>query len=328
MSELKRCHRLDGLEPDNLLAFLALLGLLRALETARPDWRPRAAWDLDSAPLRPFLKLQEPVSQKRVAEAARAGVRKLAQAHDFGGRSKLKLSAREARELLESSVDDALKGDGTRAALWSALVSDAAAKPKADAIDRTPFCLLDVAQTNFLKSLAAVVSLDALPGDGDREEHLLQAIARALFATWRREDDTPSFRWDPVEDSRHAYRWAAPTDEKQGVEHGANVLAAIGLPILTVVPQQRRGEVRLLTAGGEFSPDFSFAWPIWREPASLQSIRCLLLHPDMRTPGALAHLGLEEVRTTRRINAPGSKYQNFTLAHTEASSSPAHTPRP
>ena len=25
-------HRLDGLEPDNLLAFLALLGLLRTLE--------------------------------------------------------------------------------------------------------------------------------------------------------------------------------------------------------------------------------------------------------------------------------------------------------
>jgi hypothetical protein len=311
MSELSRRHRLVGLEPDNLLAFLALLGLLRSLEAACPEWHPRAAWDLVSPPLRPFLKLQEPVSQERVAEAARSGVRKLAEAHDFGGRAKLKLSAGEARDLLKSSVDD-----GTRATLWSALVSDAAAKPKADAIERTPFCLLDVAQTSFLKSLAAVVSLDGLAGHGDREARLVQAIARALFATWRREDETPSFRWDPVEDSRHAYRWAAPTDEKQGVEHGANVLAAIGLPILTVVPNQRSGEVRLLVAGGEFSPDFSFAWPIWREPASLQSIRSLLLHPNLRTPGALAHLGLEEVRTTRRINAPGSKYQNFTLAHT------------
>ena len=28
-------HRLEGLEPDNLLAFLALLGLLRALATIR-----------------------------------------------------------------------------------------------------------------------------------------------------------------------------------------------------------------------------------------------------------------------------------------------------
>jgi hypothetical protein len=323
MSELSHRHRLDGLEPDNLLAFLALVGLLRALEAACPEWRPRAAWDLGSAPLRPFLKLREPVSQEKVAETARAGVRKLAQAHDFGGRSKLKLSAGEARELLKSSVDDALKGDGTRAALWSALVSDAAAKPKADTVDRTPFCLLDVAQTSFLGNLAEVVSLDAFPRRGDQEKHFVHAIAKALFASWRREDETPAFRWDPVEDSRHAYRWAAPTDEKQGVEHGANVLAAIGLPILTVVPHQRSGEVRLLTAGGELSPDFSFAWPVWREPTSLQSIRCLLLHPDLRTPGALAYLGLEEVRTTRRINAPGSKYQNFTLAHAEAVASSA-----
>ena len=37
-------HRLDGLESDNLLAFLALLGLLRALEAADSTLHPRAAW--------------------------------------------------------------------------------------------------------------------------------------------------------------------------------------------------------------------------------------------------------------------------------------------
>jgi hypothetical protein len=46
--------RLDGLEPDNLLAFLALLGLLRALDTRRPDWHSRAGWDLNQPPLRPI----------------------------------------------------------------------------------------------------------------------------------------------------------------------------------------------------------------------------------------------------------------------------------
>ena len=34
-------HRLEGLEPDNLLAFIALIGLLRALEAARPGAGPR-----------------------------------------------------------------------------------------------------------------------------------------------------------------------------------------------------------------------------------------------------------------------------------------------
>jgi CRISPR-associated endonuclease/helicase Cas3 len=52
-------HRLEGLEPDNLLAFLALLGLMRTLETARPHWQPRAAWDVECPPLRPVLSLME-----------------------------------------------------------------------------------------------------------------------------------------------------------------------------------------------------------------------------------------------------------------------------
>jgi hypothetical protein len=318
MTEPVACHRLEGLEPDNLLAFLALLGLLRALEASSPDWHPRAAWQVDVAPLRPFLKLREPASPEMVAEAAAAGVRKLTKAYDFGGRSKLKLSPGEARELLMSTVDEAMEGDGTRAALWSALVSDAAARTKADAVHRTPFCLLDVAQTSFLKSLAEVISLAVLPGRGDRERQLLQSIAKALFAPWRRQDETPSFRWDPVEDSRHAYRWTAPADDKQGVEHGANVLAAVGLPVVTVVPSQRDREVRLQTVGVEVSAEgLSFAWPIWREPASLSGIRALLAHPDLRTQGALAHLGVDHVKVARRFTPPGSKYMNYSFA-TEA----------
>jgi hypothetical protein len=315
MTEPSGRHRLEGLEPDNLLAFLALLGLLRSLEAARPAWRPRAAWEFDTAPLRPFLLLREPATQDLVCEAVAQGVRELAQAHEFDGLTKLKLSPGEARERLVEAVRRAQKGDRRCAEVWSALVSDAAAKAKADAVERTPFCLLDVAQTSFLKNLAVVCSLDVLPR-GDQQKLFLEAIAKALFIAWSREDQTPSFRWDPVEDSRHAYRWAAPTDEKQGVQHGGNVLAAVGLPLVTAVPTQRSGHVRLQVVGGEVSGRFSFAWPIWREPISLSSIRGLLTHPDLRTRGALAHLGVDQVRLTRRISPPGSKYANFTLATT------------
>lgn len=46
MSEPITSHRLIGLEPDNLLAFLALLGLLRSLEAIPEGKRlfPRACW--------------------------------------------------------------------------------------------------------------------------------------------------------------------------------------------------------------------------------------------------------------------------------------------
>src|ERR1051325_4340960 len=78
MREIGNARRLEGFEPDNLLAFLALLGLLRALETVRSNWRPRAAWDLDHPPLRPLLILAEMAAPMTVCEAAAEGARALA----------------------------------------------------------------------------------------------------------------------------------------------------------------------------------------------------------------------------------------------------------
>jgi hypothetical protein len=92
------------------------------------------------------------------------------------------------------------------------------------------------------------------------------------------------------------------------------MLAAIGLRALTVVPTQRSREVRLQVLGGDIAGGFSFAWPIWEKPGSLSSIRALLSHPDLRTPGALAYLGVDQVRVSRRFTPPGSKYANFTFA--------------
>ena len=92
-------YRLEGLEPDNLLAFLALLGLLRALEASRPKWFPRAAWDLDQPPLRPILTIAEPASQGLICEAAAEGVATLSLRIDFGSASDLKLNESAARSL-------------------------------------------------------------------------------------------------------------------------------------------------------------------------------------------------------------------------------------
>ena len=273
-----KSHRLDGLESDNLLAFLALLGLLRALEIADVGLYPRAAWDIDQPPLRPRLFLARELSRDDVAEAAAMGVANLVQAHDFGGLSKLKLSPDEARKILAEVASASSRESRRKADLWSALVSDAVVKDKV--VERTPLCLLDVAQTNFLKAMASVCSAESLPKRNRKQVPASGLIADAIFLEWRREDDTPSFRWDPLEDSRHAYRWAAPTDDKQGVEHGANMLAAIGLPSLTVVPG-KHGRVLEYVRRQTASQGFSFAFPIWRDPASLTAIRALLSHPKL-----------------------------------------------
>lgn len=79
MSEAVPRHRLDGLEPDNLLAFLVMLGLLRSLE-ATPKGKnllPRICWQLDSPPLRPELSVNPPVTREEVAAIADEGIQRL-----------------------------------------------------------------------------------------------------------------------------------------------------------------------------------------------------------------------------------------------------------
>jgi hypothetical protein len=67
-----------------------------------------------------------------------------------------------------------------------------------------------------------------------------------------------------------------------------------------------------LLGGQEDDEGLSFAWPIWRAPASLATIRALLSHPDLREPQALDHLNVDHVRITRRISL--ERYRNFTYA--------------
>lgn len=320
MSEPASRHRLDGLEPDNLLAFLALLGLLRALERACPDWRPRACWDIDQPPLRPVLILSEPCERSAIAEAAAEGAALLAEIYTFPAQSPgalqsdLNYTVSFASRLLKEIV--ALKNrDG--ADLWAALMCDAAAKD--DRIEATPMCLLfGQGHQHFLARLSEVPRMAVPPprGRGRRTIELSAAdtIDQAVFQPWKREDPTPGFRWDPAEDVRYALRASNPSDEKSTTQHGANRLAVLGLPVFTVTPVQRGDRVRLRAIGAMSGRDFAVAWPIWRDPASLAAIRAMLSHPSLASGKAdeLAHLGVVQIRRSNRIGV--GKFMNFTRA--------------
>lgn len=320
MSEPARRHRLDGLEPDNLLAFLALLGLLRALERARPNWRPRAAWDIDQPPLRPVLMLSEPCERGSVAEAATEGAALLAEAYKFPAESQgtvqsdLNYTASFARRLLEEVLDPKSRD---AANLWAALMCDTAAKD--GRIEATPMCLLfGQGHQHFLARLSEVPRMAAPPprgrGKNAMELSAADTLEQALFQPWKREDPTPGFRWDPAEDVRYALRANNPSDEKSTTQHGANRLAVLGLPVFTVTPEQRGGRVRLRVIGAMSGRDFTIAWPIWRDPASLAAIRAMLSHSGLARGklDELAHLGVVQLRCAGRIGV--GKFMNFTRA--------------
>lgn len=310
-------HRLEGLEPDNLLAFLALLGLLRALETAEPGWRPRVRWD--GVPLRPVLTTAAPTTPDAVAEAAARGCGELAKDYDFEGEANLTFDRVRARSFLETAV---LSGARLRCALLDALFSDGAVGEKGKVL-ATPLCaMFGQGHQHFLGRLETVPK-GILPKSLAKQKrppdlnapHFIHA---ALFVPWTREDETDSFRWDPAEDRRYALRFENPSGDAGRTVHGANRLAAIGIPALPGTTIERRGGVRFLMVGAAYGTDnlVEITWPAPQRPASLCALRALMAHPALSAaapdPATLRRLGLRGAWRTRRISV--GKYFNFTRA--------------
>lgn len=325
-------HRLDGLEPDNLLAWLALLGLLRTLEHARPAWRPRAGWTVDEPPLRPRLQLRTPVTRDELLAVTAGGIGALARLHDFGG-AELKLPAgSETRDLLAHGA----RGPRHTADLWAALGSDAAKSSDGSELEPTPLCLMfGAGHQRFVERLADVPRTPEPPlrgnGRGATTVAEEESLAEALFSPWTRPDATKGFRWEPAEDVRHALRARDPTDPatRETTQHGANRLAAIGLSVLTVVPQRHGTDVRLGLVGGARTRtgEWRYAWPIWREPVTLAAVRAMLVHPRVHEPAVRATLGIVEVRTARQIRS--ERYRNVTrAAAARRAGAPVHPPSP
>ena len=310
-------HRLAGLEPDNLLAFLALLGMLRILDHSRLEWRARVGWTVDTPPVRPVLVVAVPATEDEILAAVAEGLKDLARRHDFGQIKDLKLSREEATERLRHVV----AGDRYISDLWAALLSDAAVRDrnKVQEAEPTPLCLLfGQGHMHFMSRLASVPQESVPPARGSGRKKITiretDCLREALFKPWTRPDATFSFRWDPHEDVRYALRATDPTSSKtkETTQHGANRLAAVGLSVLTVVPRMRAGTAQLGVAGGERRGGFAFTWPIWRDPISLATIRSLLGHTGLDKPATRDALGVVELRRARRISV--GKFMNFTRA--------------
>ena len=234
------------------------------------------------------------------------------------------IRGRMLERVIRDAVCSAEPTARTRADVLAALMTDGAVKDAKNAdeppVDPTPLCLLfGQGHQHFLERFSAVPATLAPPPRGRGKNAVTltasQCLAEALFAEWRRDDPTFSFRWDPDEDVRYALMAGDPTDAayKGGTQHGANRLAAVGLAALTIFPEERAGRARPAIIGGEFGVEgFSLAWPIWREPASLAAIRSLLAHPRLREANGVAHLGVDHVVAARRISV--GKFLNFSRA--------------
>jgi hypothetical protein len=300
---------MPGLEADNLLALLALLGLLRALETAKLAWLPRASWK--GPPWIACLHLAEPADESAVAKAAAQGVERLSAKYDVAKRRDVKFDRAEYRSYARK-----LRNDPTSAALAVALTAEVPAKREGGLYAAPLVMMFGQGHQHFLERLVAVPRGDlpsrlrrVKPRPNMRDP---RKLAEALFEPWARKDDADGFRWDPKEDQRYALRFGDPSKEGAApTVQGANRLAAIGFLTCATAPRARR-----MTVVGAFhnNKGWEFAWPIWSQPISRRAIEAFLAHPALVNGElqALRALGVLEVQCARRIS--NGKYMNVTRA--------------
>jgi hypothetical protein len=308
-------HRLVGLETDNLLGFLALLGLLRAVDRSRPVWSARAHFE--GMPLNARLSISATVSDDEIAQAAAEGCAAYAGAYTFGGHKDLNFDRVVAHELLEDAL-----AEPDRSELLAALCSDAAVRDDGR-IEPTPFCaLFGQGHQSFLERLEKITSGElprALREKRGIDLNSAAYIKKALFARWEREDATDSFRWDFEEDRRYALRETEPSGDATTTEHGANRLASLGLISLRSTPTIQRGRVSLATrcaSRGGPRRGVRLTWPIWGVPLSLAAIHALLDDPRLaeERPSFVGWeaYGIYQARRVHRIMT--GKFVNFTRA--------------
>lgn len=282
---------LRGPAADNLLALLALLGLLRALDAARPQWHARVAWA--GTPWHPVLHLKGEADENVVADAAAEGITALAPAFAFDGFKDITYSANEFRKAAEQAIQAA---DPLAADVLAALGSDANVRDnKGERIEATALCLIfGQGHQHFLERLERLAQ--------GREEGDWKQIRAALFDRWRYAEEGLTFRWDPAEDRRYALGFADPSGEKIRTQPGANRLAVLGFASFPTAPAADR----LRTAGHRRrAREQTLTWPVWEVPASLGAVEALLRHPalqaDVPPRDRLAPLGVAEAMRARRI---------------------------
>jgi hypothetical protein len=302
---------LPGIEADCLLAFLALVGLLRSLEHARSRWCPRISWS--GPPWLASLHVTASVSEAEVAAAALEGVEQIACQFNVFDKADVDFAPSEYRDYANQCRDELHGG-----ALAAAICAEAPLSKNGKKLLAAPLVMMFGQGHQHFLSRFVEVSRNTTWKKGALEKgSTLQGsdkIAEALFSPWKRSDPTPAFRWDPEEDQRYALRFRSPSLEGAApTMHGANRLACIGFLSYSTVSN----EPHPLAVGSRRDNgrgEVEFVWPIWSPPISLLTLGALLVHPDV-VGGRLDRMrvhGIFEIYSCRRIQ--NGKFLNVSRA--------------
>ena len=128
-------------------------------------------------------------------------------------------------------------------------------------------------------------------------------LGEALFGPWKYVDKGLSFRWDPDDAKEYALRWRDPSVGGVSSIWGANRLAFEALPFYPVMPT---GKKLRTTAFRSRKRSHEFTWPVWSQPASMDTVRSLvnlveIQQEELESRAALRAMGVDEIFRVQRV---------------------------
>lgn len=279
-----------GIEGSNPLGFLAALGAFRLLDLVWPKSGIRLRWVRDGGWRPEALGL--PVEGE--AELCRILHEQApwAPLDAFEGLGKnLTVPRRLFAGVVRKTIDGADSGDRRAADFAAAFGCEVLDDQDKDRIRYTDLCFITGSGHQDFLGTARGLEQSVQPG------HLREA----LFGPWRRADAKLSMRWDPEDAKEYALRWRDPSIGGVSSVWGANRLAFEALPLFPVVAADAARTIGFRRRRREHD----FTWPIWTEPASLDTVRGLL---GLRTFGEdnpnrsdLRAMGVGEIFRAQRV---------------------------
>jgi hypothetical protein len=301
---------MPGLLAHQPLGFLAACGLLRSLTEWREFGWTKLSWKKDAGgegrnaviDSERVLDIDGVTQVLLCRSKQQRDSAALTWSTKIDDRAKYRRAARQAIRALAEALAGRRRRDDVDmlAALASDLVDDGG-KLRSTAFDLTS------GNQRILQSIRVLAGKPET-AKGRPDPLTLDAVEEALIGPWKYQDTHHSLGWDPSAQRLHALRGKLPEKDKENRSVRAAVfLASQALPLFPCFSVRRR----LRTTGfHEFDDDDWFAWPVWTEPISLDTLRSLLAHPFSAD---LRERGVDIVYRCRRSHTGGSEgnYQVF-----------------
>lgn len=300
---------LPGLLAHQPLGFLAACGLLRSLTEWQDFGLIKLSWKkADGGETRnAVIHSEHELDMDAVTQVllCRSKLQRESAALKWSGKIDDRTKYREAAwNAIQGLAERRPRDDADMlAALASDLVDDGG-KLRSTAFDLTS------GNQNLLKSIRVLAGEPETAKD--KPNPLTRdAIEEALLGPWRYRDGHHSLGWDPNGQRLHALRGKLPEKDKEG----RSVRAAVFLAsqALLLFPCFAVGQNLQTTGFHRHEGEYWFAWPIWSEPISLDTLRSLLSQPFRSD---LHGRGVDVVYRCRRTHTGGAEgnYQIFSHA--------------